>query len=253
MRLQIFCSQPGRSIISIFHFNILGDSLIRHLHTATFLHLTNDYETGAIPQNTSETERQKCAGVLQIVKKECSIKVAAQNSDELTPGSLCPGIATNLIEIDLVQDYYKVLLPKVKDKIRSLLHQPNSWIIIGVGLHYQLDFDLLRREYLDQVVGILRQSNNGWPRMLWIENHAYSGFIRQVAGPRMGSIKSFNNKISKYFYQHDGVEIIRTFEMSRKVRSYDGRHHGLGLNLLKTNLMFNHIGQFYDSKNRKVK
>ena len=223
--------------------------MIRHLHTATFLHLTNDYETGAIPQNTSDTQRQKCAGVLQIVKKECSIKVTAQNTNELVPGSLCPGIATNYIEIDLVQDYYKILLPKVKDKIKSLLHRPNSWIIIGVGLHYQLDFELLKREYLDKVVGILQQSRNGWPRVLWVENHAYSGFIRQVAGPLMDSIKSFNNKIRTYFEKYDGgVEIIRTFEMSRQVRSYDGRHHGLGLNLLKTNLMFNHIGQFYDDQ-----
>ena len=221
--------------------------MIRHLHTATFLHLTNDYETGAIPQNTSDTERQRCSGVLQIVKKECSIEVTAQNSDELAPGAMCPGVAPDFIEIDLIQDYHKTLLPKVREKIKSLLNRPNSWIIIGVGLHYQLNFDLLRREYLDKVVEILRQSTNGWPRMMWIGNHAYSGFVRQLSGPNMESIKTFNSKVNKYLQRH-GIEMLRTFEMSRNVRSYDGRHHGLGLNLLKTNLMLNYVGQFYDSK-----
>ena len=225
-----------------------GDSLIRHLHTATFLHLTNDFELGAIPQNTTDADHQRCAGVLQIVKKECSLEIVAKNTNELTPGAMCPGFTPDFLEIDIIQDYYKVLQPNVRAKIKSVLNRENAWIVIGVGLHYQLDFDLMRREYLDRVFQILKQSTNGWPRILWIENHAYSGFIRQEAGPRMESIKIFNNILAEYLANKTGVEMLRTFQISRDVRSYDGRHHGLGLNLLKVNLMLNYIGQFYGDK-----
>jgi len=218
--------------------------LIRHVHTAMLLHLTNDYETGAIPQNASEEVRQKCSGVLQITKKECSVEQMSQSVKELKNHTLCTGFATRKFQIDLVQDYHNTLIPEVNEKFKSLLNRKNAWIIGGVGLHYQLNFDILRREYLEKIVAILQKSNNGWPKVLWIENHAYSGYIRQVSGPAMQSIKNFNNLIENYLNKHN-IKMLRTFELTKNVRSYDGRHHGLALNLLKVNLILNYLDQFY--------
>ena len=231
-------------------FYVSGDSLIRHVHTATLLHLTNNYETGAIPQNASDKDRQHCSGVLQIVHKECSVEVAAKNVDELHPDTICTGFTPNKFIVDLVQDYHRVLLQKVRDKINSVINRENTWLILGVGLHYQLEIDSLKREYLDKVFEILSHSSNGWPKILWVELHAFSGYIRQVEGPTMKKIENFNKLVEEYLEKR-GAKVLKTFEITKNVKSYDGRHHGLGMNLLKVDLIMNYLEQFYRKNSKK--
>lgn len=227
----------------------LGDSLIRHIHTALLLHLTNDYNKGAIPQNAKMQVRQECEGALQLTKRSCSVESIAQSTTELPLGSVCKGFGTNL-NIEMAQDYYTALHPTISDQIDSIMNRADTWIIGGVGLHYQLNFPLVKEQYLNKVWRMLNSSTNGWPKMVWFENHGVSGFLREVAGPNNKRMQTFNRIMRRYLTERN-IPVIPTYDMSNNVRSYDGRHYGIGFNDVKVQLFINFLKQRYNNPNNE--
>lgn len=210
------------------------------------LHLTNDYKKGVLPQNATAAVKKECEGFVQLTKRSCSVESVAQSTNELPPNSLCKGLDINNsnLKIEMLQDYYIALHPTISNKIDSLMNQPNTWIIGAVGLHYQLNFPMVKEHYLDPVWKKLNSSKNGWPKMIWFENHGVSGFLREVSSINNDRIRAFNRLVSNYLSDKN-IPIIPSFNSSYNVRSYDGRHYGIGFNQLKVQLLINYLEQFY--------
>ena len=124
------------------------------------------------------------------------------------------------------------------------MNLPDTWIITGVGLHYQLNFPHVKERYLDKIWKKINSSTNGWPKIIWFENHGISGFLREVVGPNRKRIQTFN-RISNRYLTERNIPVIPTFDMSDNVMSYDGRHYGIGFNELKVQLLMNYLKQYY--------
>ena len=215
------------------------------MHTVLLLMITNNYYEGSIPIKTSDENRKLCRGEHQITSKKCSVELVAQTTNELSKNAICTG--KNNFFVDIIQDYHRTLIPEIKTKIKDLLGRRNSWIIAGVGLHYQLDFEIMKTEYLDKVWAMLQSSSNGWPRLIWIGIHGTFGFLRLDTDVNNNRKIAFNKKVNDYWTKRE-VVVIETFNMSSGIRSFDGRHYGIGFNELKIQMIVNLLYQQYNLK-----
>ncbi|XP_057315806.1 uncharacterized protein LOC130656882 [Hydractinia symbiolongicarpus] len=232
-----FLSEKDVSLVFI------GDSLMRQFHTMMLLLLTDDYLEGSIPFNATYNKKKLCRGEQQITNKVCSVEIVSKTTDELPLNSVCGGKVN--LKVDLVQDYHRTLITDVSNKLKSILNLENHWVIAGVGLHYQLDFNAVKKEYLDKVWNILGESKNGWPKIIWIGIHGVHGFLRMQTGQSNAKIQNFNKKVNKYWEERN-VTVIETFNMSVGLKSYDGRHYGFGFNRLKVQVLLNYLYQAYN-------
>ncbi|XP_012557215.2 uncharacterized protein LOC105844769 [Hydra vulgaris] len=211
----------------------VGDSLIRQIYTVMLMILTNNYFNGSIPSYASEKDKFMCTGEHQVTNKDCSVRVVAQNSAELPFHALCNGAN---VTIKMIQDYNHKLAPEVYIAINKTISQENNWIIAGVGLHYQLKFENLKSVYLDPLWELLSSSLNAWPKLIWFDIHGIFGFLRMRTAAMNDEIVTFNKKIQQY-WEHRNVTVVKTFNFSQNLRSYDGRHYGVGFNELKAQLI----------------
>lgn len=164
-----------------------------------------------------------------------------------SPSPLCDGSVN--FDIEIVSDYFKTLTKEISDKYDTLISQENTWIVGAVGFHYQLDFELAKKEYLDKVWSKLQRSKNGWPKFLWLSLHALNGFLRLTQLPHNIKVKNYNDRVEA-FWRERKVQVVDTFGLSEGIKSYDGRHYGLGLNALKMNIVLRMIDNFYKKKSQ---
>ena len=210
--------------------------------------LTDNYFDGSLPVNITELEKQMCRGESQITNKKCSVEIVAQNVEELPEFSVCSNVKSKM-KVEIVQDYHTTLIPKVSEKIDKLFEKENSFIISGVGLHYQLDFNIVKKEYLEKIWSKLKASKNGWPKLIWISVHGIHGFLRLATRFANQRIVTFNKKVEKYWAERN-VAVVDTYEISKRIKSYDGRHYGFGLNKLKIQLILLEILDYYSEYRR---
>ena len=195
--------------------------------------LTDNYFNGSIPYQVGESDKSACTGEHQITNKDCSVRVVAQHSAELPRDAICNGAN---VTIEMIQDYNRQLMPAVYDAVNKTISQENNWIIAGVGLHYQLNFEKMKYAYLDPLWNLLKSSSNEWPKLIWFDVHGVFGFLRMVTGAMNEEIAIFNKKLYEY-WESRNVSVVNTFNFSHNLRSYDGRHYGVGFNKLKAQLL----------------
>ena len=210
------------------------------MYTTMILLLTGNSNSGAIPVNASQSDREYCLGEHQVTTKKCSMEIVAKSTNELEQNSVCSG-QHNFV-VDLVEDYDIYLRDRVWDKVKPLLGKRNSYMVLGVGLHYQLITNHVIYRYLDKIVRATQTKGNDWPRIIWIGIHAVYGFLRMATGPSNLRIYNFNQEIYKYLRQYN-ISILDSYPISKNLRSYDGRHYGVGFNMLKIQVLMNFLSE----------
>ena len=151
-------------------------------------------------------------------------------------------VCGGLVDLELMHDYNTDLSSTIHQKIVSLRGTEGSWLVLGVGMHYQLDFEALEKRYLSKIVKLLHKSS--WPRVIWLGLHGIFGFLRVTSGPANAKIEMYNQKVQDYL-STTNIHVIETFNMTKGVKSYDGRHYGIAVNLVKVQAVLNVIEQFH--------
>ena len=208
-----------------------------------FLLLSGNPYSGAMPVKASKKDREFCYGDLQIAIKKCNLEVVAHRIDELTPNSICGGKIN--FHLDLVENYKKYLPDTDMKQIRQYLGRNNSFVVLAVGLHYRLDVDKVIDVYINKVLDVIESEGNGWPKIIWMGIHAVPNFLLMEPLFHNEGILKFNKQIHEYLRRRD-VAVIDTFDMSKRLLSYDGLHYGLGLNFLKVNMILNYLEEQYE-------
>ena len=184
-----------------------------------------------------------------MTRKDCSIKVATKSLTRLPPHTICG--ARKVSDIDIVQDYGFQLTPKVINKLKSHLCKENTWIVFAVGFHYQLNFKRVKERYLDKFWAIKSESGCSWPQLVWMGLHTLDGFLRQTTLPHNQKIRKYNGDIAEYWATKN-VTVVDTASMSDGINSYDGRHYGVGFNMLKVNLLLGILKRYYDENENEL-
>lgn len=229
----------------MYYFSDLseGDSLIRHMITTMLLLITGDPQSGAIPANANKELYKICSGEFLYTNKDCSLYKTAHSSNELSPGAVCSGKRN--FTINSAQMYMNGITEEAKNKTRELIGRENSYIVLGVGLHFFLRDDAVRNDVINVLLKIIKDGGGTWPKIIWIEIHNVDGFLRMDTKFHNDKIESFNKKINEFFEERN-ISVVRTFDMSKYLKSYDGRHYGMAFNFYKTQLLLNHLERKYE-------
>ncbi len=171
------------------------------------------------------------------------MKVTANTLEELEPNSVCNGRVN--FKFDLVQNYKKYLPKDDLDKIKEYLGRNDSFVVMAIGLHYRLDLEAVKREYLEKVLTLVETEGKGWPKIIWMGIHAVPDYLLTEPLFNNKGILEYNNRLHEYLNNRN-VTVIDTFDMTKQLKSYDGLHYGLGANYQKMHFLLNHLEEFYE-------
>ena len=204
--------------------------------------LSGDPLQGAMSTRASASDLENCKGELQIVVKECCTALTAHSTSETRNGTICGG--KYHFEIYNSQVYMNTLTDEAIEKVTALLGVKNSYLVVGVGMHFYLDFAVVKRAFIDKLLNLIKDGGSGWPKIVWIGIHNVDGFLRIDTKFHNDAIQNYNHAVRNYLAERN-VTFIRTFEMSRNLRSYDGQHYGVGFNNYKIQILLNYLMREY--------
>jgi len=223
----------------------IGDSLIRHLYTAILIHLTNDDQFGGLSSRLSQTEKMKCQFDLQFGETLCRAKIPFTPDDIKANNKFCP-VVKNKIDIRLSESYdilhakeaYKIVEPRFAEK--------HPLIILGVGLHDNLDPVAIQKGYLEPIIKLSSTFYHSNPVFVWANVH-YGGLLKPLQYESFqGNHKAIPfNKAMQIYCKENGIHVFETFELSRGVFSFDGQHYGSSLNKVKIQSLMKGLSKIF--------
>lgn len=246
-----FSSEEACRLMSdrISRLVLIGDSLVRHLFNALMILFTNDHQRGSL--NLTRDHHvdhgiENCEGVMQFVdggSTSCHTKTVTSIPLD-TQRSFCRG--QNKFDIYFKEYYNMDKAPDILATVRQNLNKEKTIIAIGVGLHIDLNAEKVQKYIIEPVLEIKKSSGSIWPYILLISVHAH-GSLKDTyynIPSHNDRIASFNLDMEKYLSAF-GIPVFDTFNLTRGVRSIDGTHFGMGINMMKAQLFLNFIKETF--------
>nr|XP_009860819.2 uncharacterized protein LOC104266405 [Ciona intestinalis] len=220
----------------------VGDSLMRNMFMGFALLLSGELKRGLWKTCLSKELNQTCQGDNQFVLRRCHSIAVAHSLDEMghNNGILCGGHRYfNVWYKDYgmpsqSQDFIKF--------VQEISGKPNTYVVLGVGLHFQLQSDKTIQSFLDPVFKMLGEAKQVWPKIIWV--HALSiGLLKPPTYHKLqgtNAITRFVAEIESYLKLHQ-VPSLDFRSITAEVRSYDGTHYGSGVNIMKAQILLNYL------------
>ena len=136
--------------------------------------------------------------------------------------------------------------PDILTTVRQNLNKEKTIIAIGVGLHIVLNAEKVQKYIMEPVLEIKKSSGSVWPYILWISVLAH-GSLKDT----YYNIPSHNYRVTRFNLDMDeylsafGIPVFDTLNLTRGVRSIDGTHFGIGINIMKAQLFMNFIKETF--------
>jgi len=247
-----FTSDEACSLMSdrISRLVLIGDSLVRHLFNALMILFTDDRQRGSLilsrdhPSDNDMAET--CEGAMQFVdggSPSCHTKTLTSIPHN-TQRSFCEG--RNKFDF-FFKEYYNIdKAPNILETVRQNLNKEKTVIAIGVGLHTDLNAREVQQKIIEPLLEIKKSSGSIWPYIIWISVHAH-GSLKDTyynVPSHNDRIARFNLDMEKYLLAF-GIPVFDTFNLTRGVRSIDGTHFGIGVNMMKAQLFMNFIKETF--------
>ncbi|ESO85235.1 hypothetical protein LOTGIDRAFT_168042 [Lottia gigantea] len=227
--LKEFTVEEACEIVRGSQILFMGDSLMRHFHTAMMLFLSGNYDGGALQKGTPQSIRDKCKGIFMYTEIECRYYV--RNN-----GAVCGGTAN----LTMAYVFFAKDVPKALDYLTRQADKPRSMAMIGIGLHNWLNFNLIE----SFVKGIHKEmKHHKWPRIVWHGQH-YQGLLKSpiYVSQSNENVAIFNNKMKDILPDYN-MDFFETFRMTKGLFSFDGTHYGIGANRMKAIMLLHYIKQ----------
>uniref|UniRef100_H2ZEC5 Uncharacterized protein n=1 Tax=Ciona savignyi TaxID=51511 RepID=H2ZEC5_CIOSA len=218
----------------------VGDSLIRNMYMGMVILLTGDRRKGIWKTCVTKELQNTCLGENQFVLRRCHDLVIAQSLKDLgyNNGVLCGGHRY------FTAEYMAYGMPSQAVEfvkfVQSLAGKPNTYVVLGIGLHFHLNSQKIIDTYLDPVLTMLRGLGHEWPKLVWV--HPLSiGLLKPpkyMKSQGTVAIAKFIMEMEAYLILHK-IPCLDFRGITTKVHSYDGTHYGTGVNVMKTQILLN--------------
>ncbi|KAK2561601.1 hypothetical protein P5673_015587 [Acropora cervicornis] len=222
----------------------IGDSLVRHFFSAMLLILTNDPLHGALKFNTPPNMRDICKSDSQFVDSICHVHTTMTWRDVADNPNFCNSWAR--FQLTYVKAYKVEVASLAHLAVRRLLDKVGSVVIMGIGIHNNFNSSAVIQKYLEPAVRMISTSKNGWPHLIWLSTHSM-GPLKPISYHRdqgNSAITSFNENLAKYC-QENNIAVFDSFNMTTGVHSFDGTHFGIGVNMMKVQILLNYLEEKY--------
>ena len=233
------CHELQKHFTSVTFF---GDSLVRHLFSSLLILMTADPEKGGLKTETSQVDKEICAGENQFVDSACHKWLSMTWDDVEKNGNYCVGMPEgHRPRIGFIEAYNIKQLHKAKQELKTRLKEKRPLLVIGIGVHENFNYSRVIGEYLKPIIELKKKSNSK-PELLWLNTHSSGPLkpnqFREIQGNTR--IKIFNNKLSEYCKKNN-ILVMDTFNFTRGIDSFDGTHYGYKINQLKTQILLNSL------------
>jgi hypothetical protein len=116
-----------------------------------------------------------------------------------------------------------------------------SVVIVAIGAHDNYKSSKVIHNYVSPALDMI--TNRKWPLVIWGTAHA-PGLLKTPTMPSQlaESIARYNSEMENFLTSRN-VHILRFFNLTHNVRSFDGAHFGLGVNRMKVQLFLNYLAE----------
>lgn len=233
-------SSPFRDIYFV------GDSFMRNMFLTFLMLLSDDPVRGAWSRNMTSNAKEICISGQMYFWKECR-QILTEIQQVYNKRSLCGG-RERKFNITMKPFYNMKFKEDFHQLVKSLLGKEGSLIIVGVGFHMQCLHNITVNEYLGPAVRTIdKYYRHKFPSARWPQ-------LYFVVPMPVGLLKSAihftlqnDNKIERFTFEmrrYCAANRIPLFDfrnLGKFVHSFDGTHYGLGVNLMKNQVLLNYI------------
>ncbi|XP_046331008.1 uncharacterized protein LOC124114476 isoform X2 [Haliotis rufescens] len=224
--VKTLAASSSCELLSGSELYFMGDSYLRQMYTMIVMHLTNNYEDSTIRPNESSRKRKMYKGLFQFL-----------NYGLTTNKRVCEGrTLLKHIEVNL-PSHAGTVLPL----INSLRSRNRSIILLGQGIHGGYNKEDAWEHLLKPIAKIYNQTKQEWPKFVWVSPHAHGLLkIPRTYDQSDEKLRLYNEYINNRLRELN-VEVFDTFPFTNGVMAYDGAHYGIGVNMLKIQIVYNYI------------
>ncbi|KAK6168169.1 hypothetical protein SNE40_022047 [Patella caerulea] len=214
---------------------ISGDSLLRHIYTAFLLLLRNNIVDGAMKKNVSKAIQNKCTGMFMFTEKICRLQL------DNAPRDLCGG------KFELIyEEYYDTGYSRqFVNKVKELMTRKKVLIIAGIGFHSGFNHRAIMDQYVAPGLKVIQKHDAA--QFLFATPHCPGLLKNSWNGQSKEIIEQYVIRMKKELKPHN-ISIFDTCYITDGVESFDGTHFGLGINVLKVQLLLNYIQELQVNK-----
>ena len=231
----------------ISNLTFMGDSIIRHFFNALMVLITNDAKEGALRQGITDDAKKTCSYDLQFVdsaKSNCAGKIA-MTSQGIPAHKVCQGRFNNSVKC--IPAYNLGRAGMALNVIRENLNKSKSVVVVGVGLHMNLDFNAVKSRYMDPIIQLKKNSRSEWPLIIWATGHTQGTLkpVQYLKTQNNDRIMEYNRQMKEYLQPHR-IPVFDVFNLTVGIKSYDGTHYGFGVNMVKAQLLMNFLEEKFE-------
>ncbi|KAK0065484.1 hypothetical protein Bpfe_004917 [Biomphalaria pfeifferi] len=203
----------------------IGDSFMRQLYISVLGFFEEEDSKNIFVDNTSPAIIQKCDKHYRYIA-ECRHSLKHDFSE-------CNA------RIHCEEMYSVTNVGQVLNAMKTLTGKNNSWFLVGFGAHDSYNTDLVQKTLLEPLLSTIAELT--WPMFVWYEPQA-AGHLKTQRVPEQLNPRrmTFNAKINALMEKHN-VPVIKFYNMTSQVLSYDGSHYGKGVNDVKAHILLNYI------------
>ncbi|XP_071119628.1 uncharacterized protein [Haliotis cracherodii] len=213
----------------------LGDSLVRHIYTGLLMTVRGNFKDGAVRPTESRVWKSKCSGMNMFEERNCRRRLDAQ------PKNICRGRVT----LSWKKHYVSRRWTELINDVTEGLADRRTLFVVGIGIHEDYNSTKVKLEYLKPTLDRLRKIGILWPKVLFVDMNA-PGIMKRSDTQSKPHVLRFNRDMEKFLKVYK-VPVLKTFNMTDGVRSFDGTHYALGVNVVKANILLNYIQELSDS------
>ncbi|XP_048249003.1 uncharacterized protein LOC124151308 [Haliotis rufescens] len=224
-QVKNFTAQQACDLLQGLTLAFVGDSLMRHVYTAMLMVLSNS--TALNPDKDSHVQ---CNGMYAFSDKICRANIKRQ-------ATFCGGSVT----LKMLEYFHLEDAAKFHADFHSFLNQNKTVVLVGVGCHDNFNFERVFNEYIYPVIDMMKKNKALWPKVIWSANHKF-GLLKSPKIPLQDNshVASFNRLMSEGLGKY-AIPIFDTYNLTSGVMSTDGGHFGIGVNVMKVQMLLNYL------------
>nr|XP_039261007.1 uncharacterized protein LOC120337315 [Styela clava] len=238
----------------------VGDSFVRKMARGFVLTLRSDPTYGFLLARYDENFTKLCVGADQLYWTECRIDGGEILKNLLDKTPFC-GSQTPLVTLN--NWYNHASANGFLNLVKSLTGKVGSILLVGQGGHDGCKSEVTIEKFLSPVIQHLddfyKDYNNTtvkpskvfkkihrWPHIIFMYPDS-NGILKPKAyHAANGNIvcKKFSREMKVYCDAHN-IPVLDFSGLTSSVHSYDGAHHGLGVNIMKVQILLNYLDYIY--------
>lgn len=227
---------------------------MRKLYRAFLLTITSDTNYGSMVKSFTDELKRLCVGRDQFYWKQC--RSIGQSLHALINTSSICGNGRPPFEAFSYTYYNNDGSKNFLNLVKTLTGKSGSFLLLGVGLHMDCDPQSVINNYFAPAVNYkedyysrIKAENttnillrDQWPRMIFLPPDT-PGLLKPLLYSSIQGrerCRKYSDQMKQYCDQHE-IPVLNFQSLTENTVSYDGTHYGIGVNLMKVQILINYI------------